>query len=249
MKLLLDVDVVIGALDGSDAHHQAARDLLAGAREREDSLLISVVNLSEVLIALAADAAKLTKARQAIAALGIATRQLSDTTGVDAARLRGRHPISLPDAFLLASAKRISATIASFDEQSTEPPSVSASPRFSRSIPEPRVPNHEAASVSAACGAPQRECCFRSGATRSRSRLTAQLRPEQRRRGRSHEMTRYLISFDHGAMDHIPDQEGRAVGEAAHAVVQEARDAGVSVFAGGCSEEVSEIMPDPAVGD
>jgi hypothetical protein len=40
-------------------------------------------------------------------------------------------------------------------------------------------------------------------------------------------MTRYLISFDHGAMDHIPDEEGPAVGEAAHAVVQEAMDAGV----------------------
>ena len=24
-------------------------------------------------------------------------------------------------------------------------------------------------------------------------------------------MTRYLISFDHGAMDHIPDEEGPAV--------------------------------------
>jgi hypothetical protein len=39
-------------------------------------------------------------------------------------------------------------------------------------------------------------------------------------------MTRYLISFDHGAMDHIPDDEGPAVGVAARAVVQEAMDAG-----------------------
>ena len=60
-------------------------------------------------------------------------------------------------------------------------------------------------------------------------------------------MTRYLISFDHGAMDHIPDEEERAVGEAAHAVVQEARDAGVFVFAGGCSEEVSMIATDGTV--
>ena len=44
-----------------------------------------------------------------------------------------------------------------------------------------------------------------------------EMRPEQGRRGRSHELTRYLISFDHGAMHHIPDEEGRAVGEAAHA--------------------------------
>ena len=61
-------------------------------------------------------------------------------------------------------------------------------------------------------------------------------------------MTRYLISFDHGAMD-IPDEEMPAVGEAAHAVVREARDAGVFVFAGGCSEEVSVIATDGTVTD
>jgi hypothetical protein len=62
-------------------------------------------------------------------------------------------------------------------------------------------------------------------------------------------MPRYLISFDHGAMDHIPDEEGPAVGEAAHAVVQEAIDAGVFVFAGGCSEEVSVVAGDGTVTD
>jgi hypothetical protein len=34
-------------------------------------------------------------------------------------------------------------------------------------------------------------------------------------------MTRYLISFPRGAMDHIPAEELPAVGEAAHAVAQE----------------------------
>ena len=62
-------------------------------------------------------------------------------------------------------------------------------------------------------------------------------------------MTRYLISFDHGAMDHIPDEEERGVGEAAHAVIQEAKDAGVFVFAGGCSEEVSVTATDKTVTD
>lgn len=61
-------------------------------------------------------------------------------------------------------------------------------------------------------------------------------------------MPRYLISFDHGAMDHISDEEGPAVGEAAHAVVQEAMDAGVFVFAGGC-EKASVVAPDGAVTD
>jgi hypothetical protein len=66
-------------------------------------------------------------------------------------------------------------------------------------------------------------------------------------------MPRYLISFDDGAMDHIPDEEGPAVGEAAHAVIREAQDAGVWVFAGGVypHDEVSPkvVAPDGAVTD
>ena len=55
-------------------------------------------------------------------------------------------------------------------------------------------------------------------------------------------MTRYLISFPSGAMDHIPHEEFPAVGEAAHAVVQEAMDAGVLVFGGGLAEDVDPVM-------
>jgi hypothetical protein len=62
-------------------------------------------------------------------------------------------------------------------------------------------------------------------------------------------MTRYLISFDRGAMDHIPDEEGTAVSEAAHAAVQEARDAGVFVFAGGVHDGVSVVATDGTVKD
>jgi hypothetical protein len=46
-------------------------------------------------------------------------------------------------------------------------------------------------------------------------------------------MARYLISFDDGAMDSIPKEEMPALADAAHGVVQEARDTGVWVFAGG----------------
>ena len=55
-------------------------------------------------------------------------------------------------------------------------------------------------------------------------------------------MTRYLISFPSSAMDHVPDDEMPAVGEAAHAVVQEAMDAGVLVFGGGLAETVEPVM-------
>ena len=55
-------------------------------------------------------------------------------------------------------------------------------------------------------------------------------------------MPRYMISFPSSAMDHIPQEEFPAVGDAAHAVVQEAIDAGVFVFGGGLSEEVDPVM-------
>ena len=55
-------------------------------------------------------------------------------------------------------------------------------------------------------------------------------------------MTRYLISFDAHAMDHIPAEEMPAVGEAAHAVVDEAMDAGVWVFGGGLEHQKASIV-------
>lgn len=60
-------------------------------------------------------------------------------------------------------------------------------------------------------------------------------------------MARYLISFDDGAMDFIPEEEGPAVSEAAHAVIRDAQDAGVWVFAGGVypHDEVSVRMVAP----
>ena len=54
-------------------------------------------------------------------------------------------------------------------------------------------------------------------------------------------MTKYLISFPSGAMDIAPE-DLPAVGDAAHAVVQEAKDAGVWVFGGGIDELVPPVL-------
>ncbi len=63
-------------------------------------------------------------------------------------------------------------------------------------------------------------------------------------------MTRYLISFDDGAMT-FPEEDLPDVAEAAHAVAQEAMDAGVWVFGGGLypHEEVSVVATDGTVTD
>jgi hypothetical protein len=55
-------------------------------------------------------------------------------------------------------------------------------------------------------------------------------------------MTRYLISFDAHAMDHIPDGDWPAVGKAAHDVAQEAMNAGVWVFGGGLENQNATVV-------
>jgi hypothetical protein len=55
-------------------------------------------------------------------------------------------------------------------------------------------------------------------------------------------MTRYLISFDAHAMDHIPDEDMPAVAKAAHEMVDEAINAGVWVFAGGLENQRATIV-------
>ena len=54
-------------------------------------------------------------------------------------------------------------------------------------------------------------------------------------------MAKYLISFPSAAMV-VPDGELAAVADAAHAVIEEAKDAGVYVFGGGIDEAVPPVM-------
>jgi hypothetical protein len=54
-------------------------------------------------------------------------------------------------------------------------------------------------------------------------------------------MARYLISFDDGAMK-FPEEELEAVGEAAHAVVRAAQEAGVWIFGGGVERQKASIV-------
>jgi hypothetical protein len=56
-------------------------------------------------------------------------------------------------------------------------------------------------------------------------------------------MTKYLISFPSAAMV-FPDEDLQAVSDASHAVVQEAKDAGVWVFGGGIDESIPPVMVD-----
>jgi hypothetical protein len=55
-------------------------------------------------------------------------------------------------------------------------------------------------------------------------------------------MPRYLISFDDGSMDHIPDEDWPEVGRDAHLVVQQAKDAGVWIFGGGVERQRATVV-------
>src|ERR671935_1124595 len=68
------------------------------------------------------------------------------------------------------------------------------------------------------------------------------MRPERAAWTRSDQMTRYLISFDAHAMDHIPDKDMPAVAKAAHEVVQEALNAGGWVFGGGLENQKASVV-------
>lgn len=54
-------------------------------------------------------------------------------------------------------------------------------------------------------------------------------------------MTKYLISFPSGAMT-VPAEELPDVSDASHAVVEEAKEAGVWVFGGGIDESVPPVL-------
>jgi len=55
-------------------------------------------------------------------------------------------------------------------------------------------------------------------------------------------VNRYLISFDDGSMDHIPETDLISVGEATRSVVREAKAAGVWIFGGGIQRQQSTIV-------
>lgn len=54
-------------------------------------------------------------------------------------------------------------------------------------------------------------------------------------------MTKFLVSFPASAMD-VPAAEMAAVSEASHAVIREAKAAGIYVFGGGINSEIPPVM-------
>ena len=113
---MLDTDVVIGALDRRDAHHRKARALLLRLISDGVTLHLSVINYAESLVKPAENPTTLRQAIEAIETLGIHLHSPDAGMARDAARLRSPN-ISLADGFALATAKRLGASVASYDRR------------------------------------------------------------------------------------------------------------------------------------
>jgi predicted nucleic acid-binding protein len=105
-------DVVIAALDRSDANHRRATRIFSDGA----TFYLSTVNYVEVLVRPAADPATLRTAVDAITALNIEMVAPSAAMARDAAGLRGLG-VSLPDCFAIATARARHASVATFDRR------------------------------------------------------------------------------------------------------------------------------------
>ncbi len=116
MACVLGTDVVIAALDRSDAHHEHAAVAITTMVDDGTELLLSLVNYAETLVRPAHDKQILRQAIDAIAALGIRLVAPTPVIARDAAGHRSMN-ISLADGFAIATATARRASLASFDHR------------------------------------------------------------------------------------------------------------------------------------
>ena len=111
---VIDAGVVIGLLDASDAHHEAARHALEQARDRHDKVIIPASALAESLVAPARRGDPAVSAAQAfVDRFPIEIIPIDEAIAMRAARLRAQHGsrLPLPDALVIATAQQVSADL------------------------------------------------------------------------------------------------------------------------------------------
>ncbi|MDP2712504.1 MAG: PIN domain-containing protein [Solirubrobacteraceae bacterium] len=115
--LILDASVVIGLLDRADAHHARAVDDVETADRDRRPLWVPASAHGEALVAFAR-ADRVSDARDAIAAMGIAVAPITAAIAEAAAGLRARHDaLRLPDAIALASARELDGELLTYDDR------------------------------------------------------------------------------------------------------------------------------------
>jgi predicted nucleic acid-binding protein len=111
---LLDAGVLIGFLDASDAHHDAAYREIRGALERGDRVAIPASAFAEALVGPSRRGKEAVEGVQEfVERVPIEVAQLDADTAVIAADLRARHGsrLRLPDALVIATAHDLDADV------------------------------------------------------------------------------------------------------------------------------------------
>jgi predicted nucleic acid-binding protein len=109
---ILDAGVIIGVLDGDDPHHTGAREALAAALKRGDSLAVPASAYAETLIGPARGGREAMRGVDAfLADLPAEVEPITRQVAARAAQLRARHGrrLRLPDALVLATALHLRA--------------------------------------------------------------------------------------------------------------------------------------------
>jgi predicted nucleic acid-binding protein len=104
---VIDAGVIIAHLDRADAHHDAARQTLAAARQRGDALVVPASAYAEILVApLRAGPAQGDLVDAFLDALPATVEPASREIAHQAAEIRALHGprIRLPDALVIATA-------------------------------------------------------------------------------------------------------------------------------------------------
>ncbi len=115
--IVLDASVLIAFLDGADAHHRAAEDVLAAAVD--DELGVNPLTLAEVLV-LPAGTGRLDTVLTVLADIDVQILAFPADTAVRLARIRASTGLKMPDCCVLLSAEDAAAGIATFDARLAE---------------------------------------------------------------------------------------------------------------------------------
>jgi predicted nucleic acid-binding protein len=113
---VLDADVVIASLDRAHPSHERAVSEVCRVRDGGTRLVMSVVNHAEVLVRASRDPDALVRAETAVREIGIEVVGVPPGLGRAAAAYRA-FGVDLPDAFALATAQQLGASLGSFDER------------------------------------------------------------------------------------------------------------------------------------
>jgi predicted nucleic acid-binding protein len=110
--IVLDASVLIAHLDGSDRHHEKARDLLEV--NPTEPLGASPITLAETLVS-PARAGRLEEAEAALRQLGVAELPLNEGAPGRLATMRSEIGLKMPDCCVLLAAQDHKGVVASFD--------------------------------------------------------------------------------------------------------------------------------------